>query len=155
MLTLLTGDYQKCINYIKQNKIIYASNILDEIKKMSGFLRTKQSIYFVYDKSLFSTKDKVNSFLTKIKNKDIYCIADNITKSDILYKSANKKINFPEETKTKDIYDMDVSDLYKLLYCTRKKQDKLVIENAINYIVNGTLSQHNAIQYIILKSSLF
>ena len=84
---------------------------------MSGFFKEKQSVYFIYDKALFNTKDKAE--------------------------------------KTKELYDLDISDLYTLLYRVKNNKDKLVFENAINYILNGTLSHHNAIQYIIINSSLF
>ena len=122
---------------------------------MSGFFKTKQSVYFIYDKALFNTKDKAESFIKQTKNKDIYCLAENIQKSEPLYKATNNKVQFNKAEKTKELYDLDISDLYKILYKLRNNKDKLVFENAINYILNGTLSHHNAIQYIIINSSLF
>lgn len=122
---------------------------------MSGFFKTKQSVYFIYDKALFNTKDKAKSFIKQTKNKDIYCLAENIQKSEPLYKATKNKVQFNKAEKTKELYDLDISDLYKIMYQLRNNKDKLVFENAINYILNGTLSHHNAIQYIILYSSLF
>lgn len=122
---------------------------------MSGFFKTKQSVYFIYDKTLFNTKDKAESFLKQTKNKDIYCLAENIQKSEPLYKATKNKVQFKKPDKTKELYDLDISDLYTIMYKLKNNKDKLVFENAINYILNGTLSHHNAIQYIILYSSLF
>lgn len=122
---------------------------------MSGFFKTKQSVYFIYDKVLFNTKDKAESFIKQTKNKDIYCLAENIQKSEPLYKATKNKVQFKKPDKTKELYDMAISDLYTIMYKLRNNKDKLVFENAINYILNGTLSHHNAIQYIILYSSLF
>lgn len=122
---------------------------------MSGFFKTKQSVYFIYDKALFNTKDKAESFFKQTKNKDIYCLAENIQKSEPLYKATKNKVQFNKAEKTKELYDLDISDLYTLLYRVKNNKDKLVFENAINYILNGTLSRHNAIQYIIINSSLF
>ena len=122
---------------------------------MSGFFKTKQSVYFIYDKALFNTKDKAESFIKQTKNKDIYCLAENIQKSEPLYKATKNKVQFNKAEKTKELYDLDISDLYTIMYKLRNNKDKLVFENAINYILNGTLSHHNAIQYIIIKSSLF
>ena len=122
---------------------------------MSGFFKTKQSVYFIYDKALFNTKDKAESFIKQTKNKDIYCLAENIQKSEPLYKATKNKVQFKKPDKTKELYDMDISDLYTIMYKLKSNKDKLVFENAINYILNGTLSHHNAIQYIILHSSLF
>lgn len=122
---------------------------------MSGFFKTKQSVYFIYDKALFNTKDKAESFIKQVKNKDIYCLAENIQKSEPLYKATKNKVQFKKPDKTKELYDMDISDLYTIMYKLKSNKDKLVFENAINYILNGTLSHHNAIQYIILYSSLF
>src|SRR5574344_711380 len=122
---------------------------------MSGFFKTKQSVYFIYDKALFNTKDKTESFVKQTKNKDIYCLAENIQKSEPLYKATKNKVQFKKADKTKELYDLDISDLYTIMYKLKNNKDKLVFENAINYILNGTLSHHNAIQYIILYSSLF
>lgn len=122
---------------------------------MSGFFKTKQSVYFIYDKALFNTKDKAESFINQTKNKDIYCLAENIQKSEPLYKATKNKVQFKKQDKTKELYDLDISDLYTIMYKLKNNKDKLVFENAINYILNGTLSHHNAIQYIILHSSLF
>lgn len=122
---------------------------------MSGFFKTKQSVYFIYDKALFNTKDKAESFINQTKNKDIYCLAENIQKSEPLYKATKNKVQFKKQDKTKELYDLDISDLYTIMYKLKNNKDKLVFENAINYILNGTLSHHNAIQYIILYSSLF
>ena len=122
---------------------------------MSGFFKTKQSVYFIYDKVLFNTKDKAESFIKQTKNKDIYCLAENIQKSEPLYKATKNKVQFKKPDKTKELYDLDISDLYTIMYKLKNNKDKLVFENAINYILNGTLSHHNAIQYIILYSSLF
>ena len=122
---------------------------------MSGFFKTKQSVYFIYDKALFNTKDKAESFLKQTKNKDIYCLAENIQKAEPLYKATKNKVQFDKAEKTKELYGLDISDLYTILYKLRNNKDKLVFENAINYILNGTLSHHNAIQYIIINSSLF
>ena len=122
---------------------------------MSGFFKTKQSVYFIYDKALFNTKDKAESFIKQTKNKDIYCLAENIQKSEPLYKATKNKVQFDKAEKTKELYGLDISDLYTILYKLRNNKDKLVFENAINYILNGTLSHHNAIQYIIINSSLF
>ena len=123
--------------------------------RMSGFFKEKQSVYFIYDKALFNTKDKAESFIKQTKNKDIYCLAENIQKSEPLYKAAKNKVQFNKAEKTKELYDLDISDLYTIMYKLRNNKDKLVFENAINYILNGTLSHHNAIQYIIINSSLF
>ena len=122
---------------------------------MSGFFKTKQSVYFIYDRALFNTKDKAESFIKQTKNKDIYCLAENIQKSEPLYKATKNKVQFKKQDKTKELYDLDISDLYTIMYKMKNNKDKLVFENAINYILNGTLSHHNAIQYIILYSSLF
>lgn len=122
---------------------------------MSGFFKTKQSVYFIYDKVLFNTKDKAESFIKQTKNKDIYCLAENIQKSEPLYKATKNKVQFKKADKTKELYDLDISDLYTIMHKLKNNKDKLVFENAINYILNGTLSHHNAIQYIILYSSLF
>lgn len=122
---------------------------------MSGFFKTKQSVYFIYDKAIFNTKDKAESFIKQTKNKDIYCLAENIQKSEPLYKATNNKVQFKKVDKTKELYDLDISDLYTIMYKLKNNKDRLVFENAINYILNGTLSHHNAIQYIILYSSLF
>ena len=123
--------------------------------RMSGFFKEKQSVYFIYDKALFNTKDKAESFIKQTKNKDIYCLAENIQKSEPLYKATKNKVQFNKAEKTKELYDLDISDLYTIMYKLRDNKDKLVFENAINYILNGTLSHHNAIQYIIINSSLF
>ena len=155
MLTLVIGDYKKCLDYLTKNKVKYTDNIFDSLKIMSGFFKTKQSVYFIYDKALFNTKDKAESFIKQTKNKDIYCLAENIQKSDPLYKATKNKMQFNRAEKTKELYDLDISDLYTILYKLRNNKDKLVFENAINYILNGTLSHHNAIQYIIINSSLF
>lgn len=122
---------------------------------MSGFFKTKQSVYFIYDKALFNTKDKAESFIKQTKNKDIYCLAENIQKSEPLYKVTKNKVQFKKADKTKELYDLDISDLYTIMYKLKNNKDKLVFENAISYILNGTLSRYNAIQYIILHSSLF
>lgn len=122
---------------------------------MSGLFKTKQSVYFIYDKALFNTKDKAESFIKQTKNKDIYCLAENIQKSEPLYKATKNKVQFKRSDKTKELYGLDISDLYTIMYKLKNNRDKLVFENAINYILNGTLSHHNAIQYIILYSSLF
>ena len=155
MLTLVIGEYKDCIEYLKKNKVSYIDNVFDSLKRMSGFFKTKQSVYFIYDKALFNTKDKAESFIKQTKNKDIYCLAENIQKSEPLYKSTKNKVQFNKAEKTKELYDLDISDLYTLLYRVKNNKDKLVFENAINYILNGTLSHHNAIQYIIINSSLF
>ena len=155
MLTLVIGDYQKCLEYLTKNKVRYTDNIFDSLARMSGFFKEKQSVYFIYDKALFNTKDKAESFLKQTKNKDIYCLAENIQKSDLLYKATKNKVQFNRAEKTKELYDLDISDLYTIMYKLRNNKDKLVFENAINYILNGTLSHHNAIQYIIINSSLF
>ena len=155
MLTLVIGDYQKCFDYLTKNKVQYTDNIFDSLKIMSGFFKTKQSVYFIYDKALFNTKDKAESFLKQTKNKDIYCLAENIQKSEPLYKATKNKVQFNKAEKTKELYDLDISDLYTIMYRVKNNKDKLVFENAINYILNGTLSRHNAIQYIIINSSLF
>ena len=154
-MTLVIGDYRKCLEYLTKNKVQYTDNIFDSLKRMSGFFKTKQSVYFIYDKTLFNTKDKAESFLKQTKNKDIYCLAENIQKSEPLYKSTKNKVQFNKVGKTKELYDLDISDLYTIMYKLKNNKDKLVFENAINYILNGTLSHHNAIQYIILYSSLF
>ena len=155
MLTLVIGEYKDCIEYLTKNKVSYTDNIFDSLKRMSGFFKTKQSVYFIYDKALFNTKDKAESFIKQTKNKDIYCLAENIQKSEPLYKATKNKVQFKKPDKTKELYDMDISDLYTIMYKLKSNKDKLVFENAINYILNGTLSHHNAIQYIILHSSLF
>ena len=155
MLTLVIGEYKDCIEYLTKNKVFYTDNIFDSLKRMSGFFKTKQSVYFIYDKALFNTKDKAESFIKQTKNKDIYCLAENIQKSEPLYKTTKNKVQFKKADKTKELYDLDISDLYTIMYKLRNNKDKLVFENAINYILNGTLSHHNAIQYIILYSSLF
>ena len=154
-MTLVIGDYRKCLEYLTKNKVKYTDNIFDSLKRMSGFFKTKQSVYFIYDKTLFNTKDKAESFLKQTKNKDIYCLAENIQKSEPLYKATKNKVQFNKAEKTKELYDLDISDLYTILYKLRNNKDKLVLENAINYILNGTLSHHNAIQYIIINSRLF
>ena len=155
MLTLVVGDYKKCLEYLTKNKVQYTDNIFDSLARMSGFFKTKQSVYFIYDKVLFNTKDKAESFIKQTKNKDIYCLAENIQKSEPLYKATKNKVQFKKADKTKELYDLDISDLYTIMYKLKNNKDKLVFENAINYILNGTLSHHNAIQYIILYSSLF
>ena len=155
MLTLVIGEYKDCIEYLTKNKVSYADNIFDSLKRMSGFFKTKQSVYFIYDRALFNTKDKAESFIKQTKNKDIYCLAENIQKSEPLYKATKNKVQFKKPDKTKELYDLDISDLYTIMYKLKNNKDKLVFENAINYILNGTLSHHNAIQYIILYSSLF
>ena len=155
MLTLVIGDYKKCLEYLTKNKVKYTNNIFDSLARMSGFFKEKQSVYFIYDKTLFNTKDKAESFLKQTKNKDIYCLAENIQKSEPLYKVTKNKVQFNKAEKTKELYDLDISDLYTLLYKVKNNKDKLVFENAINYILNGTMSRHNAIQYIIINSSLF
>lgn len=155
MLTLVVGDYKKCLEYLTKNKVQYTDNIFDSLARMSGFFKTKQSVYFIYDKVLFNTKDKAESFIKQTKNKDIYCLAENIQKSEPLYKATKNKVQFKKPDKTKELYGMDISDLYTIMYKLKNNKDKLVFENAINYILNGTLSHHNAIQYIILYSSLF
>ena len=154
-MTLVIGEYKDCIEYLKKNKVSYTDNVFDSLKRMSGFFKTKQSVYFIYDKALFNTKDKAISFIKQTKNKDIYCLAENIQKSEPLYKATKNKVQFNKAEKTKELYDLDISDLYTILYKLRNNKDKLVFENAINYILNGTLSHHNAIQYIIINSSLF
>ena len=143
------------MKYLTKNKVRYTDNIFFFFSRMSGFFKEKQSVYFIYDKALFNTKDKAESFLKQTKNKDIYCLAENIQKSEPLYKATNDKVQFNKAEKTKELYDLDISDLYKVLYKVKNNKDKLIIENAINYILNGTLSHHNAIQYIIINSSLF
>ena len=155
MLTLVIGDYKKCLEYLTNNKVKYTDNVFDSLARMSGFFKEKQSVYFIYDKALFNTKDKAESFIKQTNNKDIYCLAENIQKSEPLYKATKNKVQFNKAEKTKELYDLDISDLYKIMYQLRNNKDKLVFENAINYILNGTLSHHNAIQYIILYSSLF
>ena len=155
MLTLVIGEYKDCIEYLTKNKVTYTDNVFDSLKRMSGFFKTKQSVYFIYDKVLFNTKDKAESFIKQTKNKDIYCLAENIQKSEPLYKATKNKVQFKKPDKTKELYDLDISDLYTIMYKLKNNKDKLVFENAINYILNGTLSHHNAIQYIILYSSLF
>lgn len=154
-MTLVVGDYKKCLEYLTKNKVQYTDNIFDSLARMSGFFKTKQSVYFIYDKALFNTKDKAESFLKQTKNKDIYCLAENIQKSEPLYKATKNKVQFKKADKTKELYDLDISDLYTIMYKLKNNKDKLVFENAINYILNGTLNHHNAIQYIILYSSLF
>lgn len=154
-MTLVVGNYKKCLEYLTKNKVQYTDNIFDSLARMSGFFKTKQSVYFIYDKALFNTKDKAESFIKQTKNKDIYCLAENIQKSEPLYKATKNKVQFNKAEKTKELYDLDISDLYTIMYKLRNNKDKLVFENAINYILNGTLSHHNAIQYIILYSSLF
>ena len=154
-MTLVVGDYKKCLEYLTKNKVSYTDNIFDSLKRMSGFFKTKQSVYFIYDRALFNTKDKAESFIKQTKNKDIYCLAENIQKSEPLYKATKNKVQFKKADKTKELYDLDISDLYTIMYKLKNNKDKLVFENAINYILNGTLSHHNAIQYIILYSSLF
>ena len=69
MLTLVIGEYKDCIEYLTKNKVRYTDNIFDSLKIMSGFFKTKQSVYFIYDKALFNTKDKAESFLKQTKNK--------------------------------------------------------------------------------------
>lgn len=155
MLTLVIGEYKDCIEYLIKNKVSYTDNIFDSLKRMSGLFKTKQSVYFIYDKALFNTKDKAESFIKQTKNKDIYCLAENIQKSEPLYKATKNKVQFKRSDKTKELYGLDISDLYTIMYKLKNNRDKLVFENAINYILNGTLSHHNAIQYIILYSSLF
>ena len=155
MLTLVIGDYKKCLDYLTKNKVKYTDNIFDSLARMSGFFKEKQSVYFIYDKTLFNTKDKAISFIKQTKNKDICCLAENIQKSEPLYKATKNKVQFNKAEKTKELYDLDISDLYTIMYKLRNNKDKLVFENAINYILNGTLSHHNAIQYIIINSSLF
>lgn len=155
MLTLVIGEYKDCIEYLTKNKVQYTDNVFDSLKRMSGFFKKKQSVYFIYDKALFNTKDKAESFIKQTKNKDIYCLAENIQKSEPLYKATKNKVQFKKPDKTKELYDLDISDLYTIMYKLKNNKDKLVFENAINYILNGTLSHHNAIQYIILYSSLF
>lgn len=154
-MTLVVGDYKKCLEYLTKNKVQYTDNIFDSLARMSGFFKTKQSVYFIYDKTLFNTKEKAESFIKQTKNKDIYCLAENIQKSEPLYKATKNKVQFKKPDKTKELYDLDISDLYTIMYKLKNNRDKLVFENAINYILNGTLSHHNAIQYIILYSSLF
>ena len=155
MLTLVIGEYKDCIEYLTKNKVQYTDNIFDSLKRMSGFFKTKQSVYFIYDKTLFNTKDKAESFINQTKNKDIYCLAENIQKSEPLYKATNNKVQFKKVDKTKELYDLDISDLYTIMYKLKNNKDRLVFENTINYILNGTMSRHNAIQYIIINSSLF
>lgn len=152
---LVIGEYKDCIEYLTKNKVQYTDNIFDSLKRMSGFFKTKQSVYFIYDKALFNTKDKAESFVKQTKNKDIYCLAENIQKSEPLYKATKNKVQFKKTDKAKELYDLDISDLYTIMYKLKNNKDKLVFENVINYILNGTLSHHNAIQYIILYSSLF
>ena len=111
MLTLVIGDYKKCLEYLTKNKVRYTDNIFDSLARMSGFFKEKQSVYFIYDKALFNTKDKAESFLKQTKNKDIYCLAENIQKSEPLYKATKNKVQFNKAEKTKELYDLDIADM--------------------------------------------
>lgn len=171
MLTVLVGDYNKCIKHLKtiDNNPTYVHNIKEWFKVNSGFLaKNNNTVYFLYDDSL-KDKEAVSSFVrtSLAKKNNVVSIVETIDKKSSFYKQCKpyiKEFKMVDNSITVNdilknpvlLYDCDnvVSMLYKLYYNYKFKNDiyrMKITSSCINYILAGNMVNVNSIQYYILN----
>lgn len=171
MLTVLVGDYDKCIAYLKtiDKNPQYIKDIEEWFKVNSGFLAKKNNtVYFLYDNSL-NNKEAVTAFVkgSLAKKNNIVCITETIDKKSAFYKQTKqyiKEFKLTDDSITVNdiiknpalLYDCDntISMLYKLYYHYKFKHDIYKMKltaSCINYIISGNMLNVNSIQYYILN----